>query len=380
MIFVDLYIAAGPFHLFNCINLKLHEYATQAGELCVVERFSGASQMAENTRRACIFSNVYAMSMESYTQKDYVDRSVSGRLSWEIRDLLYGTQQSKYRDMPFYGKRYERIFMAGRLDAFSTFLNQQVVRFGAKIFYFDDGLGARTFHFVSNSIAYRVRDRLGLNWQQKYLQGKYFYSPQLVFTNYPYPLFEQQKPSNEQAYLERMRDVFSYDPAKDPLRRAHMVYLHGGYELYPTLSQYDAKDCALARHIQDAFADACVLRHPVSYAAIGGPRTFSGLPFPFEACCLFNDMENRVLISGISAALFNPKFVFDSEPYVILTYKLLGPHALATFFRTTPERAEKMIAHMLTNAYRDKDKILIPETEEELMQHLETLSKRLAAK
>lgn len=78
---------------------------------------------------------------------------------------------------------------------------------------------------------------------------------------------------------------------------------------------------------------------------------------PFEVAVLNENMENKVLISYNSSAIFAPKMFMGQEPYIILLYKIENIE-LEESFISFVERLKK--------AYSAPYKIIIPESYEEL--------------
>lgn len=70
--------------------------------------------------------------------------------------------------------------------------------------------------------------------------------------------------------------------------------------------------------------------------------------------------ENKVMISVASTTALYPKFMFNEEPYIILTYRLYD-----TYRQVGIERDDR-IAEILLDAYSDKSRIMIPNSMYEL--------------
>ena len=77
------------------------------------------------------------------------------------------------------------------------------------------------------------------------------------------------------------------------------------------------------------------------------------------------DLQDKILVALNSTALFSPKMLFDKEPYLVLLYKLTSDD---------PAVREKRDAlyGKLTGMYSRADRILIPETEDELREFLKS--------
>lgn len=101
---------------------------------------------------------------------------------------------------------------------------------------------------------------------------------------------------------------------------------------------------------------------------------------PFELFAAKEDMENRAIISTISTAMLTPKLLFDKEPFLICTYKIVEDiikGAMAT---------EKMHEYNINNIkkvcslYRDQSRIFVPSTYSEFEECLREVSSRIPCK
>lgn len=373
---MDLYIATGPFHVFNAVNLKLHENADAPGELLIVDIFLNAPKMAESIRLSGLFSHVYLLDQarfKSLIVPFYYEASRGRRWMLLLKFML---DRRTHACAPIANHSYSRIYMAGFIDAFSQFVSQQLKHNHARLFYFDDGLGTR----ISGQIRF-----LGFKWKLKpfkdflypteHVDGLYVYSPDLVYGRFNYPMKRQIRPQlHDRPTIQK---VFSYDPDADSIGKYRFIYLHGGYELYPSLSGFDACDRQLAILTCNSMEDAAVCVHPASGAVFSGCNCMPKQRPPFEISCMFQDMKSKVLITGFSTAAFNPKFIFDQEPYIILTYKLFPPEMLDTLSLLPRGEQAPMMDQMLIHAYKDPSRIYIPETKEDFLLALGQTRNRL---
>lgn len=92
---------------------------------------------------------------------------------------------------------------------------------------------------------------------------------------------------------------------------------------------------------------------------------FDDSGIPFECFCYFNDFSEKVFITNFSTAVFTPKILYDQEPVIIFLYEMMREYM--TF------QIDTGIVEALRETYRDKEKIIIPGTVEELMGILDKL-------
>lgn len=379
---MDLYIATGPYYLFNILNLKLSENAAREGVLLVVDTFQGAQACARQFRDSRLFAMVDVLPRQDYLALDKMDEGFRGEPHYRnaLRETLCmrfpALMRRKYARYAFAGRAYERMYSAGLIPALRFFQIDQVQRYRSQIIYFDSGLACRAKRFAWGKTRWQLlRERLGCVRIESCVQGRYYYSPDMVYLEQPYPKLTQSKPQRANAALcSAIRDVFRYSEESDPLRACDVLYLHGGYEIYPHLAAFVPQDLAAMQLIAAAVPEMRVKAHPVSAAALTGlPLLASQGPcYPFEVSCLFQDMDRKVLISGFSVSLLNPKFIFDQEPCVIFLYRMfhLSPQVFCNLTDAEFDQAMRLMMR-----YRDPRRVMTPETPQELLSCLQAAQK-----
>lgn len=126
----------------------------------------------------------------------------------------------------------------------------------------------------------------------------------------------------------------------------------------------DAKMDELLDTLKQSLADHFIIKpHPRENKRKEGFRYWSeGGNHGFEVDCCNHDFTNHILITISSTAVFIPKMIFDQEPAVILLYKL---------FDFTKGWDETGFVDRFRNTYRTKQKVMIPESFEQLYDLLE---------
>ena len=92
---------------------------------------------------------------------------------------------------------------------------------------------------------------------------------------------------------------------------------------------------------------------------------------PFEIVMNSLDMDNKVLISIFSTACFSPKQYLNKEPFIILTYKLMG-----TSFLLDTQYLD--IVTQIKNDYIHSNRVFIPQTMNELIDVLKYIQVQLS--
>ena len=137
---------------------------------------------------------------------------------------------------------------------------------------------------------------------------------------------------------------------------------------------YDATSMQVLDALIDAMpADSVAVKihtgdpiHAAHFAGEAEERAFVDRDvYIFEG--LYAQMQRRdrkLLVSCISSASINPKFMFGEEPYEIFTYRLYED------YRAHPIAGNDWIAEALKDSYKEKSRIMVPNSMEELREML----------
>ena len=372
---MDIYIAGGPFHLFNILNLKLNEYSTQPADLLIMDKFAGAAQYAQQIESQSVFENVILVdhaSMQKMKLKywPWCHAFISG-----FKMMFPSIDQMKYKSLPIYRKNYDRVFIAGTSPQWASFISYQVYHHHAELFYYDDGLGQRAKQKnppdrVWRKVnAYLHRRTL----ESKMIKGRYYYSPERVL-NRPFPNLKQINPLDAgQREKDILKHIFGYDPAEDPIADRRILYLYNGMERSTNKKEYAALDKELVRDLQIRYSSCFAVKpHPAVETVFDPSYTYNPGTYPLEISFMFQEIDDMVLISPFSVSIINPNFIFGKEPYVILVYKILGiPTEL--ILNMTQADFDHALDVSLVSGYQNKEKVFVPETREALFSFLDKL-------
>ena len=142
--------------------------------------------------------------------------------------------------------------------------------------------------------------------------------------------------------------------------------------------EYDATSLEILKALMEAFPSGQVAAkihtgdplHAETFAKEVEERVFADREvYIFEGLyAQMHERNRKLLVSCISSAAINPKFMFGDEPFVIFTYRLYSD------YRTRPIEGDDWIAKALLDAYSDKSRIMIPNSMEELKTMLREIS------
>ena len=142
---------------------------------------------------------------------------------------------------------------------------------------------------------------------------------------------------------------------------------NGGVYDYLTQAEKDCLDNCYEAIREFADEDVLLKEHPKSKEKTAcSLKTYPYQGLPMEVLYLnMKDLENRVLISQVSTAVFSPKMLFDCEPYVICLHHLLRENGLSVDFEGIFEK--------FRSTYRDPSRVVAPNSIDELKQILHNI-------
>lgn len=386
---MDLYIASGPYHIFVVLCLKLLENKNREGMICIIDCFNQAPDLYKSIEQSNVFDETYLMPWDKYVE-------LTPRLR-HIKELPKYVDLKRrhmvYNGTPLFERIYDRIYVPGDILMARSLLLYQKKHNNAEIVLFDDGLGSRMADRKNITVSTRLKMMafrcFGLRDTFDFADRRIFFSPEQATSRFPgCPVGNQKKPSRRtdeagvddesKEAVKRINKVFSFDEENNPFNDVDVLYLSNGFEVCAGIGEYAIKDKELSEKCAAMTSDFAIKRHPLSQMTFReGIKVFE-TKAPLEVCFMNTEMDNKLIISPVSAALFNPKFIFDQEPYVALVYKLIGFKDIAQklFGGISERELEKRVDIALRNAYRDPKKVCIPETMEELKVFIDQFNRR----
>lgn len=388
----DLYICTGQYHLFCVLLLKQIDNKDREGDLLICDCFERARAFYEIIRRECsligkrkLFDNVLILERQQY--KDRIPEALNKKTDKILRFISNHLISDKNTFSGLLDSAYERIFIAGPvlpLIEYCLFSNKKN---GSEICIIDDGMGARlqTYDPTFKKRFFDLNKSVEFG---KHLKCKYFFSPERVCDVYPYiPVIRQCKPKKSDVEAKgvdydevkrTMNRVFEYSALNDPMQESDIVYFAAGFDLYNHLKKYSTTECEIINSIGEKYDHVGVKRHPDSKEAYSSRLNNVDTSCMPEILFLNNNIEEKLLISSGSAAIFNSSFIYDKNPYIILTYKMFGKDddLAKDLFWCSGQELEEKINITLKSGYKDPTKIYCPESTEELFKSIDEYKQR----
>lgn len=328
-----LFLAETNYQIINCINLACHAEGERC-DLYICKLYPDTEELAERIRALSIFDKVAV-----YNDED------SGKLS---KAIIFAFLE-RYIHQFLGNFDYDLVFFASR--NFTTRCIVTYVKYhrpDVTLIAYDEGLGTyiSKMEGYTNSVE-RLLVRLKYRNQANMITDKVLYLPQ-AYMGDGNDIRLYTMPPIDQRVLSLVNDLFRY---RDEMQINKRFVFFDGY--------FDGKD-ERTIHVLQSLVDKCgqqlvVKAHPQTPDGVypsGDVYPLSGLPYEVIAA---NDkqLEEKVLITSISTAVWTPLLLFRKMPRVILLYPIFGVKEVEGII-------EKMIS------FYDTDKITIIHNYDEL--------------
>ena len=242
----------------------------------------------------------------------------------------------------------------------------------SKVYLIEDGLGSLTGDILLDGMS------RGRRYLTELLYGRFkldkMYLNNLRFNNSEAQThFEQIPGEYEDAFCDFLSELFLPETYHMTFKGANVIYLQQPVSIWN--AQYIKVEEELIKKCNDILENDFIVRcHPLT---VNNPKIeevrYDCDNYSWEAICAEQVTQNTVLIGVFSTAQYSPKQIFNKEPFVIFLYKVIRPTNIEEF------EIEKMV-DKLKDSYRDKNKIYVPETTEELYSVLGDIHKELLAR
>ena len=231
----------------------------------------------------------------------------------------------------------------------------------ARIQLFEEGMGT---YYGGQHMCYEY------NTHQDFYQllngGKEFAQYEAVYVNDSRLYLGEDKdkvidiPKYDNNYLKTLKNTFSSVLFKDTNKN---IYWIGQYMI--GVNSKDDLNVTIANALKNYKNSVVFCPHPRIELEIDKDIERLESNKAWELSLLnIDDIKNKCFISIYSTAIFSAKLLYDVEPYMILTIKLLK-NEKDEHFKTM----EKII-DIFKTTYRNPNKIMIPNTKEELNKYI----------
>lgn len=346
------------FQIINSLNYVYHYNKEMKYDIYIGKEFPNADEVISNIKKTHLFQNVYDYKYDKYSDKKF--KHMVNR----VKELLLPNkciQKMLNTQVDFRKKKYHSIYISapGHFMTLMIWANPT-----SDVIYFDDGTGSYSGNMLDRLIDNKHRMiYLLLGRSYKKLIPKTLYVNNSKFCKSLLTSDIRQLPSiNEDIrFIDLCKMIFRLE--NDSLYSTYRCVYLGQPYFYKI-----EKSMQVEEKIQKIITAnlTCIARlHPgQSYSEISGflmdtQRT------AWELICVNDIQDNTILIGRCSTAQLTPKIIFDKEPFLIFTYKLLG-----TLLSEKDIARFEELTKSLEKIYNDKTKIIKPSSYAELEESI----------
>lgn len=351
-----------PIQVLNAVNLKETYYKEYEGDIYIYAQFKNAKNLFSGLAKSKVFNNVFLV--EPYRKYSAMVRKI---VTIKRMLLPYNTLKQYCVDKKIVKRKYDII-------AFSFITSFTISVFGMakadKFILLEDGIGTYVSDILNNytsSIFKRIA---------AHMSYKEIFTPQKIAVYNPQMLKEKEVEvlKLENTFPEnlgkKIEQIFGYKE-NTFYRDNKIVYLTQPLQENKGFSAEKAEE--IIHVLKQQKEDIVVRIHPRDNAEYYKEFCSDSVNNLWELECIHQISDDSILIGGYSTTQFMPKILKNVEPYVIFLYKLLFDDLDEDYWKNIEVFIRKIKAN-----YSKTNKIIVPETIEELEKIMDKLKKEEA--
>ncbi len=344
-----LFICGTPFHVISSIILQ-HQLGIEA-DIIIYDAFANIDKLTASLKSESIFGNIRVLNKE----KEYrLPKSLISRYIYAFLGY-FRIKRMVSRVMPEI-KEYSDVYFANAqvVDVIDRYNYCYLKKYYPEI----------NLHFVEEGWdcydeKFYELTTLDYIFRKFVVRGKTHVLDATLHT-YSLDLYKWMNPQTKRTVVQIQKPdsvVF------EKLRRVFSYYSNYDLSSYDVVLFDTVRDEVFTKEGSEKFnkivqklvenKKVIVKSHPRETERYFDYDYFETEGFPFEILCLFNNFDDFVFINNGSSAVFNPKLVFEQEPKLIFTYRVLSKNmknSLADY---------DSIIDNFKKLYRDDSKIVV---------------------
>lgn len=356
-------MTATPYQILCAVQLLQTIDSDFEADLCILDQFSSAKNLAEKLKKKGLFSSVFLVRYNGINKGNFFVRS--------CRKIGTYFQYQKIAEKYFpQDTIYDEVYLSFLDFIFEFAISYYKVKNpNLAVHLFEDGTASYTYPELilkrSRSWISRWIGRLtGMPFAAEPIGRFYVFEPKQAVPRSDGSRKDQLKKIDlsDSGMISLYNELFEFDAGAFPDRK--FIFLEQAFNgLEPDRYQLDF----FTRIREKLSPDSYVLKlHPRTVKE--AYNDFYRCPnsgIPWEILCLNGNMEDRVLVCYFSTASFTPKILFGQEPELIFFLDLYHPFP----------GIEEMRAHIdrLVLSYQNPEKIHILKSFAELDEILEKI-------
>ena len=357
------YVISSPFQLYNCLQLQITENTNRKADIYIVEQFTQCREMAYRLEKTKLFNKVILVKNFAKKQR--------GFCAFIMRNFLYRLFGKKY----IKSKYNEAIFCAVDTTVFALLKYMKQNNRSITLIKNEEGIGdySRSVFWTASQKDYYISkacNNVPLFEEKEVchiMQNMYLHCPE---ARVDYPRFRARtiKKAPDKEFSILINQVFNVDEIESISEKIIL------FDIAAIGKRNYLRDQSLLdiySNIKNVVGDNDIMikLHPRRRENIyNAPVKYQGIPMEALYFNMKEQINNKILL-GISTAMFAPKLLFDYEPVLIFLHKMLD--GLSSDMKEKMDLLIKSISKM----YHEKNRILQPQTIDELVLCLERLTK-----
>lgn len=358
-----------PYQIFNCVNFVYHdlENSKNNADLYVVTQFADAERIIQAVRKTGLFKSVYTVDPYYSKKRPFSKFTTFYQSLFPITNLSH----SIHPQIDFSHTHYQTLVMATPI----YFCYQFASCFPrAEIYFIEDGTGSYCGNVCeemctsSLRILYDVfkKGPLSIHPSRLYVNNPSMCQSTVANKILPMPHWD----AADTCFTELVWNIFGDVTA--PLSNTdlpNLIYLQQPLQhLFSKQGDFLQTEKQVLNLIKESSVPFCVRVHPREKSDFYNRFPLHKSTVLWELICAQHISDQNILVGAFSSAQMTPKLLFDKEPYLIFTYKLFPQNILSQ------ESKAVQLSSLISDSYRAKNKIYIPDTLEDLAILIDQLS------
>ena len=350
------FFCSTPYQILLALNIKRNLVDCNA-DIYIFDHFMSSNDVLNNLISSHIFDNCYFINIICTFSKFSIIRYFEKTLKF----FTYKIQLKKIGyDM---NKSYDRVYLTYPHIIIQYFLiHCFILNKNITVHIFEDGTGGYIDVFFRTTLFKKFirllipRFRILDTYHEILLHKTEMFSGNQKIRVTNLPIFDK----NDYNFIKQLNTIFNYNSIDDRINERFIFF----EQAFMNDKQTSVLIAQVASIIYDVIGkyDFIVKIHPRSFTNIYNDyNNYHKNSVPWELILLNEDVENKVLITYFSTAVFTPKLIFDIEPYIILLFELEELANCSSF-----SEYYRIFANMLKEISRDSDHIYIPQNIEDL--------------
>lgn len=353
-----LYYCNSAYQLVNILNLNWHRkydnfenINNYESDLLILDTFNGTKELIDILCKSNYFNNVILVHK---TKNTGVFRRVLTLLDIIIPDRYLKTRGINidlrniynYLVVPKVSKVALSIWLLNKNAKIQLFEEGMGTYYGGKHMCYEYNTHQEIYQFLNDGRKFE-------NYEAIYLNDSRLYQDNDIDKVIEIPKYDKH-------YLEELKNKFNGVTFKD---EGNSIYWIGQYLV--GVNTGDNINETIVDSLKEYKDDVIFCPHPRIKIDIDESIKKLESNKIWELSLLnIDDIDNKCFLSIYSTAIFSAKLLFDHEPYIILTIKMLKNEDNEHF------KTMENIIELFKKTYRNPEKIMMPKSKEELKECL----------